>query len=188
MQIYTTLESIPRDTKTVLSVGNFDGVHIGHQELIKTIVRRGRQLGATSTIVTFDPHPSSLFRSGAPTRLLTPLPDKLRLLEQLHVGATVVLPFTRKLASMSPLDFVEQILVNWLHAVEIHEGSNFRFGNSAQADVYQLAEFGRAFGFGVKIHTPTRYGGEHVSSSRIRKLLSDGDMRAACAMLSIEAS
>jgi len=188
MHIYTKLESIPRDMKTVLSVGNFDGVHIGHQELIKTVVHRGRQLGATSAIVTFDPHPSLFFHPDVPTRMLTPLPVKLHLLEQLGIEAAIVLPFTQELATKSPQDFVQEILINRLHVEEIHEGSNFRFGNLAQADVHQLVEFGRQFGFCVKIHIPIQYDGERVSSTRIRKVLNDGDIQLASVMLSIEAS
>ncbi len=179
MLIYKSLECIPHDMTTVVSIGEFDGVHIGHQKLIRTLVRRAKELEAIAAVVTFDPHPLSYFRPGNSDAMLTPLPFKLRLFEELGIGAAVVLPFTKGLASMSPREFVSQVLVSGLRVKEIHEGANFRFGNSAQ-----LADLGREFGFSVKTHTPIQHDGERVSSSRIRKLVSEGNTQLAGILLS----
>lgn len=184
MLIHRNLKAIPRSITSVVAMGSFDGVHIGHQELIKAIIDRARQLRASSVVMTFDPHPLMVLRPDSAPRILTPLPVKLRLFEQLGLEVAVVLPFTRKLAAQTPQNFVQRVLVDKLHVKEIHEGTNFRFGSSADGDVAQLEALGRKFGFAVKTHGLAHYGGERVSSSRIRQLVAEGHMDTARALLS----
>ncbi len=177
MQIYRNLEQLPSDLGiTVLSVGNFDGVHRAHQNVLRHNVTRARELGATSMVVTFDPHPVRILRPDVPKRLLTPLPMKLRALERCGIDAVLVLPFTRDLSMTTPRDFAANMLLGRLHVKEIHEGSNFHFGHHAEGTVEKLAEFGRELGFHVEIYPQMHAFGERVSSSRIRQLIAEGQI------------
>lgn len=183
MQVIHNLDLIPRNISTVLSVGKFDGVHLGHQQLIREVVARARTLRVSSAVVTFDPHPFQVLCNGRSIRVLTPLPLKLRLFEGMGLDAVVVLPFTREFAAISPESFVREILVDSLHVKEIHEGNGFRFGRSGVADCTQLVEMGIQYGFGVRIHPPVKCGDCAVSSTTIRRLLATGNMELAALML-----
>jgi len=160
-------------------VGNFDGVHRAHAHVLGEIVSRARQNGAKAVAVTFEPHPARILRPESGLKLLTPTPEKLRLLEQTGVHAVVLLPFGRDLSLMTPREFAEQILKQKLHAREVHEGFNFRFGHKASGDTQRLAEFGREMGFEVKVYPEMTLRGEPVSSSHIRKLLREGSVSRA---------
>ena len=180
MKIFRHLDEVPADHgPTIVSIGNFDGVHLAHRRVLTELVRRAREINGTSIVVTFDPHPTRILRPDVAPRLLTPLPIKLRLLEETGIDAALLLPFTRDLSLMTPLEFTEQVIVRALHAREVHEGFNFRFGHRAQGNVDRLVEFGREFGFEVKIYPALTVRGEVVSSSRIRELLSDGNVSRA---------
>lgn len=180
MRIFRNLDEIPADLgATLVSVGNFDGVHRAHAHVLREIVSRARQSGAQAVAVTFVPHPARILRPQSDLKLLTPTPEKLRLLEQTGINAVLLLPFGRDLSLMSPHDFAQQILKEKLHAREVHEGFNFRFGHKASGDTTMLAEFGREMGFEVKIYPEMKLRGESVSSSHIRKLLREGRVSRA---------
>ena len=180
MQIFRHLEEVPANFgPTIVTVGNFDGVHRAHQAVIAEVVRRAREIGGKSVAVTFDPHPTRVLRPDAAPKLLPPTPIKLKLLERTGVDATLVLPFSRDLSVMSPRDFAESILLAKLRAREVHEGFNFHFGHKAQGNVDRLMEFGREFGFEVKCYPALTIRGEVVSSSRIRSLLESGNVSRA---------
>ena len=180
MKTYYKLEDVPPSTSaTVVSVGNFDGVHRAHQHVIGEIVRRARELRATSVVVTFSPHPLRILRPDLAPKLITPLDIKLRLLAETGLDGALVLPFTRDLSLQTPRQFVENILVRGLHAREVHEGYNFRFGHRAQGHVQDLVEFGHELGFDVKSYPEMSIRGESVSSSRIRQLLLEGQVGRA---------
>ena len=181
MNVFHHLEELPPDLgRTVLSVGNFDGVHRAHQHVLGEVVRRARELGAQSVAVTFDPHPARILHPDAAPPLITPLPIKLRLLAATGLDAVLLLPFTRDLSLLTPRQFAEEILHRKLHAREVHEGFNFRFGRKAKGDVQQLAEFGREFGFEVRVYPEMCIRGHSVSSSRVRQLIAaEGDVSDA---------
>src|SRR5215831_5196142 len=184
MRVFRQLTDIPADfAPTLVSVGNFDGVHRAHQCVLEQIVARARERGGKSVAVSFEPHPMRILRPDSALKLITPTAEKLRLLEQSGVDATVLLPFTRDLSLMPPREFAEQILSNRLHAVEVHEGYNFHFGHRAAGDVSMLAEFGRELGFEVVVYPEMRIRGSSVSSTRIRELISSGDMHRARVLL-----
>jgi riboflavin kinase / FMN adenylyltransferase len=175
MQIFHKLEDIPADFgPTIVSVGNFDGVHRAHQTVLRDIAERARQQEAQSVAVTFDPHPVRILRPDSGLKLLTPTPEKLRLLAATGIDAVLLLTFGRDLSLLTPRQFAERILKKKLHAREVHEGYNFRFGHKAAGDVNTLAEFGREMAFTVKIFDEMSLRGESVSSSQIRKLLTAG--------------
>ena len=180
MKVFRHLDELPADIgRTIVSIGNFDGVHMAHRRVLGELVRRAKETDGTSLVVTFDPHPTRILRPDVAPRLLTPGPVKLRLLDETGIDAVLLLPFTRDLSLMTPLDFVEQVLVRALHAREVHEGFNFHFGHRAQGNVERLAEIGREFGFEVKIYPALTIRGEVVSSSRIRELLAAGQVSRA---------
>jgi riboflavin kinase/FMN adenylyltransferase len=180
VQIFHKLEDVPAGFgPTLLSVGNFDGVHRAHTRVLSNIVPRARAQGYKAVAVTFDPHPMRILRPDAGLKLLTPIPEKLRLLEVTGLDAVLLLPFTRDLSLMAPHDFAHDILKKGLQAREVHEGYNFHFGNKAAGNVDMLAEFGREMGFEVKVYPEMRLRGEPVSSSRIRNLLTDGGVSRA---------
>jgi riboflavin kinase/FMN adenylyltransferase len=172
MKIYRHLEEIPPHLgPTVLTVGNFDGVHRAHQHVLREIVRRALELGAQSLAVTFDPHPMRILHPDSAPPLITPLALKLRLLAATGLDGVLLLPFTRDLSLLTPRQFVEEILHRKLHAREVHEGFNFRFGRQAKGDVQQLTELGREFGFEVTVYPEMSIRGHSVSSSRVRELV-----------------
>jgi riboflavin kinase / FMN adenylyltransferase len=185
MKTYRHLEELPANLGgTVLSVGNFDGVHRAHQHVLREVVRRARQLDAVSLAVTFDPHPTRILQPDAAPPLITPLPIKLRLLAATGLDAVLLLPFTRDLSLLTPRQFAEEILHRKLHAREVHEGFNFRFGCKAKGDVPQLIEFGREFRFEVKVYPEMCIRGHSVSSSRVRELVAaEGDVSDARQLL-----
>lgn len=175
MKIYRQLADLPAATTPVVAtIGNFDGVHLGHQGVIAEVIERARFLGGLSLAITFDPHPARVLRPKTPFPLLTPLHRKLELLAATRIDACLILPFTDELRHMHPRDFATDILVNAVHATEVHEGENFRFGYHAEAGIDGLESLGHELGFGVTVYAPRSVRGFPVSSSRIRKLIAGG--------------
>jgi riboflavin kinase / FMN adenylyltransferase len=184
MRVFRQLSDIPANfDPTLVSVGNFDGVHRAHQCVLEEIVARAQRRGGKSVAVSFEPHPMRILRPDSGLKLITPTAEKLRLLEQSGVDAALLLPFTRDLSLMGPREFAQQILRDRLHAVEVHEGYNFHFGHRAAGDVSMLAEFGRELGFEVVVYPEMRIRGSSVSSTRIRELISGGDVHRARVLL-----
>jgi riboflavin kinase/FMN adenylyltransferase len=184
MKTFHSIADIPADFGPVVAtIGNFDGVHRGHRWVIDRVTARARALGLRSLAVTFDPHPVRLLRPEKPHTLITPLAQKLELLATTGIDATLVLPFTTELSRTSARDFAANVLANGIHAQEIHEGENFRFGYQATADIDSLDGLGRELGFAVQCYSPYLLRGDAISSSRIRKLLIDGNVSQARALL-----
>jgi riboflavin kinase / FMN adenylyltransferase len=187
MKIFRSLDELASNQRrSVVSVGNFDGVHLGHQLVLRSIVESARELGAQAVVVTFDPHPSHVLHSSRRTPLITPLPQKLDLLAAAGIDLVLVLPFNEELRQWSAREFAKRVLCDALHTVEVHEGETFRFGYGAEADVASLSELGREFCFTVRAYEPRIIDGAPVSSSRIRTLIAAGDMRAANRLLGRE--
>ena len=182
MLTFHKLDDVPRDFGPALvSVGNFDGVHRAHRHVIDEIVRRSKTGNARSVVVTFEPHPARILRPDQNFKLLTPLREKLRLLETTGVDAVLLLPFSRDLSLMTPHQFADEILKQGLHAREVHEGYNFHFGHKAAGNIQLLRELGKEKEMGFEVHDypEMRLRGEPVSSSHIRKLLSEGRVSRA---------
>ncbi len=180
MDILHKLDNIPSSLgRTVVSVGNFDGVHRAHAHVLCEIVRRAPVIGAKAIAVTFEPHPARILRPDSTLKLLTPTPEKLRLLEATGLDAVLLLPFGRDLSLLTPREFAEQILKQKLQAQEVHEGFNFHFGHKAAGTVEMLAQYGQEMGFKVVTYPEMRLRGEPVSSSHIRKLLGEGRVSRA---------
>lgn len=169
--------------KRLIAIGNFDGVHRGHQHLLSAVVEQARALGLVPTVLTFDPHPSVVLgRSELP--LLTRVETKVTLIEQVSPSLEVVVhPFTQELAALSPDDFVRDVLVGRYGAGHVVVGSNFRFGAGRAGNLQSLQSLGREFGFSAEALPLLEGGGRPISSSRIRALLAEGDVDAAAVLL-----
>ena len=184
VKVYRAIDDIPAVFKpSIAAIGNFDGVHRGHQEILGSVVEEARSRGVRAVAVTFDPHPESVLRPQRAPKLLTPARERLRLIAGTGVDAVLLLTFDQALAHMPPREFVSRVLVGALGVRGLHEGGNFRFGYRAAAGVKELAEFGAEFGFQVHVHKAVRVHGLEVSSSAVRERVAAGDMKRARWML-----
>lgn len=180
MHVFHKLVDLPPDFgPTLVSVGNFDGVHRAHRSVLGELVHRAKSRKARSVAVTFEPHPMRILRPDSGLKLLTPTPEKLRLLATTGIDAVLLLPFTRDLSLMTPHQFAHDILKNRLQACEVHEGYNFHFGHKASGNIDTLRALGQEMGFEVHDYPEMRLRGETVSSSHIRKLLREGRVSRA---------
>ncbi|GHH88055.1 riboflavin biosynthesis protein [Streptomyces sulfonofaciens] len=188
MQRWRGLEDIPQDWgRSVVTIGSYDGVHRGHQLIIGRAVQRARELGIPSVVVTFDPHPSEVVRPGSHPPLLAPHHRRAELMADLGVDALLILPFTTEFSQLSPAEFVAKVLVDRLHAKEVVEGPNFRFGHRAAGHVDLLAELGRTYDYDVEVVDlfvrGEAGGGEPFSSTLVRRLIAEGDVAGAAEIL-----
>jgi riboflavin kinase/FMN adenylyltransferase len=166
-----------------VTLGNFDGVHLGHQRAFELLKSRAAAIGGRSVAVTFEPHPVSVLRpADAPKRILTPK-LKREVIGSFGIDDLVVIHFTREFSQFSADAFVENVLVGKLQVKELILGGNFRFGRGRAGDVASLRELGERFGFVVHEVEASRYGDETISSSRIRTSLIEGHVDEAAAML-----
>jgi riboflavin kinase/FMN adenylyltransferase len=190
VQRWRGLEDLPGGWgRCVATIGIFDGVHLGHQELIHRAVTLAEERSVKSVLVTFDPHPSEVVRPGSHPAQLTTLRRKAELVESLGIDVFCVLPFTPELSKMPPDEFVHELLVDKLHVSAVVVGENFRFGHRAVGSVEMLTKFGQRFGFGVEgaklVTVPSRDSGQEItfSSTYIRACVNAGDVTAAEAAL-----
>ncbi|MCU1353144.1 MAG: riboflavin kinase / adenylyltransferase [Cryptosporangiaceae bacterium] len=172
--------------RSVVTIGVFDGVHRGHQQIIGHAVQRARESGLSSVVVTFDPHPAEVVRPGAHPAVLTGSRRKAELVEQLGADALCVLPFTAEFSRLAPGEFVHDVLVEHLHAACIVVGENFRFGRKAAGDTTLLAGLGHRFGFTVESSPLLTEGETTFSSTYVRACVAAGDVVSAAAALGRE--
>jgi riboflavin kinase/FMN adenylyltransferase len=173
----------PQTGGSVLAIGNFDGIHLGHQTILRAVVVRARETQAIATALTFDPPPLKVLRpESAPLRLSTNA-QRMDWFNVAGLEAAVVLPFTMALAQLSPQEFVEQILVRDLRIRSVLVGENFRFGHQQSGDVRLLREFGRKLGFEVIVIPAVVAHGEIVSSTLLRRKIAAGDVTRAARLL-----
>lgn len=165
-----------------MAIGNFDGVHLGHQAILARVRAHAAASGLQSALLTFEPHPRErLSPALAPTRITT-LREKLGLLRDAGVDRVHVLRFTRELASLSPRDFATRVIAGALGARWVLVGGDFRFGAGRTGDVVQLRALGAELGFGVEVMEPVEHAGLRVSSSAVREALRDGRLDRARAL------
>ncbi|HUJ79350.1 MAG TPA: bifunctional riboflavin kinase/FAD synthetase [Nitrospiria bacterium] len=184
MELVQGLPDLGGETRpVVIAMGNFDGVHLGHQAIINRAVERAGVRGGLSLALTFEPHPVRVLRPGTPLALLTPFPLKVRLLEQSGVEQVVCAKFTREFAEQSPADFVQKVLVDRLRVAEVCVGENFSFGKNREGRPAHLKSLGEAMGFAVSVLPPVVLDGRVVSSSSIRRMIEQGDVAGAARLL-----
>jgi riboflavin kinase / FMN adenylyltransferase len=160
---------------SAVTIGNFDGVHIGHRHLLRTTCDFAKQMGASPTVLTFDPHPSRVVAPERTPRLLSTIEERCARMEAEGIEQVLVLPFAMEIARLTPEEFIRDILVNALRAKIVLVGENFRFGHKQSGDTKVLTALGRQYGFEVCLAEPVTCRGQVVSSSGIRKFLDSGE-------------
>ncbi|QRM48289.1 bifunctional riboflavin kinase/FAD synthetase [Rhizobium sp. BG6] len=180
-----TREPLPAHLRGgVVAVGNFDGVHRGHQSVLERALQIAERRGIPALVLTFEPHPRAVFKPDAPVFRITPAPLRARILEALGFKAVVEYPFDRAFAQRTPEDFVHTVLKDWLGASEVVTGFDFHFGHNREGGPAFLMDAGQKYGFGVTLVDAFRdENADVVSSSNIRELLKGGDVSAAAGML-----
>jgi len=175
------LPPLPRGS--TVTVGSFDGVHLGHEAVLREIARRAEAAGRASVLVTFEPHPLEVVNPQAAPPLLTTDVERREILAQLPLDYVLFLRFDRRLASLTPEEFVEQVLIERCQVRELVIGHDHGFGRGRSGDVETLRRLGAERGFDVDVVEVVDVGEQHVSSSRIRRAVAGGDLTTAARML-----
>jgi riboflavin kinase / FMN adenylyltransferase len=184
MQVIHGTDDVPASARgAVLAIGNFDGVHRGHQALLKVVHDEAARLRRPAGAILFEPHPREFFQPERPHFRLTPLPLKLELLERFGLDLAAVLRFDAALAALSADGFIDRVLVEKLAAAHLVIGYDFRFGKGRGGDPQTLERAGAACGFGVSVVAQVAEAGEVFSSGAIRAELAQGDVQGAAQML-----
>lgn len=177
MQVFCGIDKIKRFKKPVVALGVFDGVHLGHIQILKGAVRQARRIKGTSVVVTFSPHPQKV-------ESLYSLEHRLRLISQIGVNVCIVVSFNKKFANISALNFVRHILIKKIGAREIFVGKNFRFGKGAKGDITMLRDLALYYNFKLKVFQVISSHRKLISSTSIRSLIKKGELAAAEKLLS----
>jgi riboflavin kinase/FMN adenylyltransferase len=184
MKVLSRIEDIPEAFPApILTMGNFDGVHMGHQTLFRLVKIHAQQLEGTSLVLTFDPHPQKILFPDREFFLINHMEEKIEIIRDIGVDVLICLPFTKEFAATEPKTFVREVLVNTLHIQEIYVGYNSRFGLQHRGTPQALTEWGKEFGFQVTIVPPITWNGIAVSSTKIRHLLTEGEVETAAQLL-----
>jgi riboflavin kinase/FMN adenylyltransferase len=180
MQLVRGLHNLKPDHHgSVATIGNFDGVHLGHQSVFRHLMEMGQELDLPTTVVTFEPQPREFFQPDSAPARLTRLREKLQAIEESGVQRVVVLEFNKRLAAMPAETFVRELLIKGLGARFLSVGDDFRFGRGREGDFQLLRKMGLEFGFEVENMNTYKLDADRVSSTRIRELLTLGDLNAA---------
>jgi riboflavin kinase/FMN adenylyltransferase len=181
MKVVSSLADADVSHSSVVSIGNFDGVHLGHRSILKTVVERARTIGAQSVAMTFSPHPVHFFAPERAPRLITTLEQKIEIIREAGIDLLFIAPFTQEFSRLSPEHFVREYLIDGLKAKTVCVGGNFNFGYRQRGTVQTLRECQSSFEV-IEV-PPVRVRGTTVSSSRIRELTEAGEVSAACRLL-----
>lgn len=168
---------------SILSIGNFDGVHIGHQAVLSHVVQQAQNSGVAAVSMTFDPHPVKLLRPNEAPQLVTTLEQRLALIARTGIETTLVLPFTHRFARMDAAEFVSNVLVERLGIREVYIGNNFRFGADRGGDVALLKSMGSQLGFTAAAAPIVEAAGSVVSSTRVRETIASGRVQDVAELL-----
>ena len=180
MEIIRGIEALREHyPNTVITIGNFDGLHLGHQKILEAVIKRSEELKGTSMVVTFDPHPVKVLAPEKEIKMLTTFKERARILDAIGIKVLLCINFTREFANFSPDVFIEDILVKKINAKEIVIGPDYAFGKNRKGTTELLKKRGLELGFRVKVVKSVEIDGDVVSSSRIRKLLLKGNVHEA---------
>ncbi len=180
MEIIRGLESLKTNyPKTVLTIGNYDGVHLGHQKILSLVLKKAGEINGTSMVMTFEPHPMKVLAPERNLKLLTTSDERARLIEAMGIDVLLCVNFTKDFSGMLPEDFIEKILVEKLKVKDIIVGVNYAFGKNKKGSIDLLRRRGEKYGFGVKAVGNAEVHGHVVSSSTVRSLLIKGSVHEA---------
>jgi riboflavin kinase/FMN adenylyltransferase len=185
MRVVRSLEEIPGEFRDAfVTIGNFDGVHLGHVPILKKLIEEAHRENSKALVITFDPHPKKILRPDIrPFYLLTSVEEKIKLLEDIGIDGLILIPFDLNFSKMTAESFVCDILWDKLHIRKIFVGHDYSFGKSKTGNKIFLAEFGKKLGFGVDIIDAVKLDEETISSTRLRHLILEGDVKAAARLL-----
>ena len=184
MRIFSTLQDLPEHFSTpILSMGNFDGVHFGHQHIFQRVRERAQQLNGTSIVLTFDPHPQKILAPDKEFFLINHIEEKREIIRRIGIDVLICLAFTQEFSNQSPEEFVREILVKKLHVHEMYIGYDSRFGQKQQGTPEALIRWGQIYGFDVSIVPPITRDGLIISSTKIRQLIREGNIEKAAHLL-----
>ena len=179
MEQLTTTAEFKSNTQSVITIGTFDGVHVGHRAIMQRLVAAAKEQGLVSAVLTFFPHPRMVLQKNSDIKLINTLSEKKQLLEDIGLDYFVVEPFTYEFSRLSALEYVRDILVTQLKAKKIIIGYDHRFGRNRNADIQDLKKYGEQFGFEVEEISAQQLDEVSVSSTKIRKALAQGDIHTA---------
>ncbi|MCU1330529.1 MAG: adenylyltransferase / riboflavin kinase [Bryobacterales bacterium] len=184
MKIIRSLDAAAEGTRgTVVTIGNYDGVHLGHQAILKRVVARAKELGLSPAVLTFDPHPARVLAPERAPQLISTTAQKLRRLEAAGIETVLLVAFSKEFAMLTPREFAEQVLRGALEARVVMTGEDFRFGNKQAGDIATLRELGQELGFEVEAISEVGLAGKRISSTMIRGLVSAGKVSRACRLM-----
>ena len=179
MKIYEFLNHVERFPNPVLTIGNYDGIHIGHKKIIERVKEKALAINGTPMLMTFYPHPVSVVKPDKILCLITPLNVRKRLIEESGIDVLLVLPFNEEFRLLTPQEFVENILVNKLGIKGLIVGYDFKFGRGGKGDTELLKQLSGTYGFFFEVVEAITLDGEKIGSNRIRKLIMEGDVKKA---------
>jgi riboflavin kinase / FMN adenylyltransferase len=183
MRLFHGTDNAEIQRPTVLTLGVFDGLHLGHQLIMKTVVDRAREAGAVPTVITFDPHPRAVLHPQSAPPLLQTFDQKIEGFGVLGIEQTIVVRFTKEFANVSAANFINDVVMDRLHAREVYLGKGFAFGHNREGNIELLKQLGGDLGFVAGEVPEVRFRGQRVSSSKIRELLARGQVNLARRML-----
>ena len=184
MEIIRGLEDLKESyPNTVITIGNFDGLHLGHQKIIQTVLQESEDINGTSMVVTFDPHPMKILAPEREIKLLTTPKERERLIRTMGIHVLLCITFNEEFSQLMPDDFIGDILVKKINAKKVIVGQNYAFGKARKGTTELLRRRGRKYGFNVKVVRHAKFNGEVVSSSKIRSFLSKGEVFEASTFL-----
>jgi len=186
MKIIKGLKTNDLKSNSIVTIGTFDGVHLGHKKIIKMLIEKAKEDGLKSILLTFFPHPRMVLQKDANIKLINTLDEKSQILEELRLDFLTIEEFTQQFSRITAVEFVRDILVNKLNAKQIIIGYNHRFGRNRAANINDLTEFGETFGFKVHQISAEDIDEVAISSTKIRIALKEGDMEKANSFLGYE--
>jgi len=184
LRVFRSLDEVPRDFgPCATTIGNFDGVHVGHQALMRRAAALSRERGWKPAVLTFNPHPAKVVAPDRAPKIIMTLDQRAKVMGELGIEEVLMLPFTQEVSRWSPEEFVKTVLVDAMQVRAVLVGEDFRFGHKQAGDTDVLAELGAKYGFEVDPITPVDARGERASSSLVRKMALEGRVNRACRLL-----
>jgi len=179
MNVFHSISDYKNTESSVVTIGTFDGVHIGHKAIISQLLTASEKEGLTSIILTFFPHPRMVIQEETSIKLINTISEREELLQQTELENLIIHPFTKEFSRLTALEFVRDILVNQLHIKKLIIGYDHRFGRNREATIEDLFEFGKTYGFEVEEIKVQQFGGVPISSTKIRNIILEGDITTA---------